>query len=158
MKNIFFKQVALFSLLIVTGIVTSCSGSDDGENITPGGTTLKNYKYTITVDNPIDNTDYISFAIAAGGTQENTIWKVNNVTRTGEQSLGFGRNEFTAGTNTYVIESIQPLRMNAFGVQIVNFGSDIKFSVKVEVDGQTVLNENQILTGDGSDFSRDYTF
>lgn len=157
MKKLNLKHAAFFALAAVSTLFVSCGG-DDGDPVGPGNGN-KNYKYTLTVDQPIDDTDFISFVIAGGGaTQEETIWKVNNTPRTGEQAIGLGRNDFTGGTHTYVVESIQPLRMTAFGVQLINFGADLKYAFKVEVNGEVKLNESGTLTGDGSDFSRDYNF
>ena len=158
MKKLNLRHAAFFALAAVSTVFVSCGDDDGGDPIGPGNGN-KNYKYTLTVDEPIDETDFISFVIVgASGTQQETMWKVNNTPRTGEQGISLGRNEFKGGTHTYVVESVQPLRMASLGVQLINFDMDLKYAFKIEVNGEVKVNESGTLKGDGSDFTRDYNF
>lgn len=154
MKKVFYKTFSVAFLLATT---LACS-SDDANPLIPDND-LKNYKYTITVDNPIDDNDSITFVLVSAGSQNSTVWKVNNVERNSEQSISLTRNDFNQGVNTYVIETIEPQVTNAFSVQLLNFENDLKFSIKVEVNNEVkLLEENKVLSGNGTDFSRNYTF
>lgn len=154
MKKVFYKTFSVAFLLATT---LACS-SDDANPLIPDND-LKNYKYTITVDNPIDDNDSITFVLVSAGSQNSTVWKVNNVERNSEQSISLTRNDFNQAVNTYVIETIEPQVTNAFSVQLLNFENDLKFSIKVEVNNEVkLLEENKVLSGNGTDFSRNYTF
>lgn len=158
-----WKIISLFSI-VLAAVVFSTGCSKDHDNTSPDdgtGDKGKNIKITVSVNSAIDQSDYISF-VSAGGVAvqgETTLWKVNGDTQNSQQAISLGRNDFSGSTKTYVIESIKKLDACSIGVQFINFGQDLKFSIKIEVDGKVSVDEaNKTLTGDGSDFTKQYTF
>lgn len=148
----FLSMVAFGSLL------TSCSKSNDDmveEAIGSGSL----YKITVTLDDVNANEDYVS-VVAAGGTNggKTDVWKLNGVVKTGESGIGLGKNDFTGATKTYIIETTDPIVAFSGGVQIINYGAPLPVKYKIEKGTETVVNENITLTGDGADFTKQYSF
>lgn len=133
----------------------ACSDKDDPEPGTPGG---KKAKFTITVEGANANDDYISFVFSSrelnGGS---SIWKVNGESRPNEGAISFNDNDFI-NTKTYVIESTELLPFIAVGIQCINYGDQLKISYKAEIDGKVAKEESKTLTGDGSDYTVDYSY
>ncbi|MDR2223704.1 MAG: hypothetical protein LBE34_13380 [Flavobacteriaceae bacterium] len=159
MKNSKLKSV-LFGILAVVSIglfTTGCSKSDDSN---PGDFSLEknNYKITVSLTN-VEENDFISLTFAGGTAMGKTdVWKVNGKVRTGESAVSLAKNDFGAGTTTYVIETTEPIHAFANGVQIINFGANLPISYKIEKAGKVIVNEEVTLTGDGKDFSKQYSF
>lgn len=156
MHKLNLKNAAL-SLALVFGFaaMTGCSSDDDDTNPTGGNT----YKMTVTLNNVEPERDFISF-VAVGGThdQSNTFWKVNGKERNGEQGISLDDNDFAGSTKTYVIESTKPLVLTTVGIQFINYGNPLSYSVKIEKNGKTEIDETNTLIGDNSDFTKNYTF
>ncbi|MDR0229081.1 MAG: hypothetical protein LBI72_08470 [Flavobacteriaceae bacterium] len=159
MKNSKLKST-LFSVLAVLtmGLFTvGCSKSDDNH----GGdfSTEKNtYKITVSLTN-VEENDFVSISFAGGTVMgKSDVWKVNGKERTGESAIGLGKNDFGAGTKTYVIETTEPVHAFANGVQIINFGTDLPVSYKIEKGGKVIVNEELTLSGDAKDFTKQYSF
>lgn len=106
-KNIIFKINCYGVVYTIFGALSSCSSDDGGSTTVPGGEG-KQVKLTITIDGATSE-DYISFVSvgsALSNPSENTIWKVNGVTKTNEMAVSLGKNDFIGSTKTYVIESV----------------------------------------------------
>ena len=157
-----WTSISFCSLLMATAVFsTGCGKDDDNTPENGNGGTGKNIKITVTVSSAVDQSDYISL-VSSGGTLtpgDNTIWKTNGVTQNSQQAISLARNDFTGSTKTYVIESTKKLDACSIGVQFINFGQDLNFSMKIEVDGKVSVDEsNKTLTGEGSDFTKQYQF
>lgn len=148
--------LGLLSMLTFGSMMTSCSKKDDQTEITKKGS---NYKITVTLDNVNADQDYVSIAIAGGtGGGKTDVWKVNGVVRTGESAIGLSKTDFVGATKTYVIETVEPIRAFSGGVQIINYGADLKVNYKIEVDGTVKVNETPTLSGDGANLTKQYSF
>ncbi len=163
MKNYLSIKNFVIVLFLVFGCasISSCKNDDDEESVTTPADGKNTYKFTISINSSIDSSDYLSFVIVGGGLDGNqkTFWKVNGVTQDNQQAVSLGDNDFSNGTTTYVIESVTPFELATAGIQLINFDADLKYSFKVEVNGEVTVNEdNKTLTGDGSDFTKDYNF
>ncbi len=160
MRKRFLTNRNLFlGSLLLTGLLVGCSSDDNSGDVEIPGTESHTYKYTVTVDQPIDESDFISFVIVGGNQNpnNNTIWKVNGEVQTGQASVSFNDQSFET-TNTYVVETIDPIRLSTSGASFINFGNDLKFRYKIEVDGKEVVSEDQTLSGDSKSWNKDYTF
>jgi|GEM_PF-292059 len=158
-----WRTISFCSFLMATAIFsTGCSKDDDDNSPDDGnGSSGKNIKITVTVSSAVDQADYISL-VSSGGTltsDDKTVWKTNGAIQNSQQAISLGRNDFTGSTKTYVIESIKQLDACSIGVQFINFDQDLKFSLKIEVNGKVSVDEsNKTLTGEGSDFTKQYQF
>lgn len=158
-KNLLSNKVAkVLGIFLFSAAAVSC-GSDDSP-VDGGNLNKKSFKYTLTVDGPVEASDYISFVISGGaaGMDNNTLWKVNGETMANEEVLGFDDNDFTGSTKTYIIESVTPIAACAFGVQLINFNAPLKYAYKVEVNGETKVNETGTLVGDSENLTKNYSF
>lgn len=163
-KNIIMKKIStrialygFLSLMTFGSVLTGCSKDDDlvEEAIGQGS----HYKITVTLDNVNPDDDYVSVVVAGGtGGGKTDVWKVNGVAKTGESAIGLGDNDFAGATKTYVIETTEPIKAFTGGVQIINYGASLAVKYKIEKGNETVINENITLTGDGSDFTKQYSF
>lgn len=160
MKKISTK-IALYGFLSVMTfgtVLTSCSKDNDdiADEVIGKGS---HYKITVTVDNVETDRDYISIVVSGGsGGSQTNVWKVNGVVRTGETALGLNDTDFAGATKTYVIETTDPIRAFAGGVTAINYGAPLSLKYKIEKDGKVEIDEDRTLTGDGANFTRDYTF
>ncbi|MEJ5053516.1 hypothetical protein [Sphingobacterium sp. MYb382] len=154
LKTIFFTVVAAMTLGIFT---VGCSKSDDkNEEITPD---KNNYKITVSLTDVDPARDFVSVAIAGGtGTGKTDVWKVDGVVKTGESAISLNKNNFGPGKKTYVIESTEPIMAFSGGIQIINAGAPLPISLKIEKGGKVVVDENVTLSGDGTDFTKRYSF
>lgn len=154
MHKLTLKNACLFLFTLLTSVtIMGCSSSDD--DLPSDG---NSYKITVTA-NAVDDRDFVSFVVVGADlNQSNTIWKVNGEERTGETGVSFGKNEFTGATKTYVIESIKPLRLVSIGTQLINYGAALPYAIKIEKNGKTEIDVSNTLTGDGADFTKDYSF
>ena len=132
----------------------ACSDKDDPEPGIPEG---KKARFTVTVEGAEAQNSYVSIVFAGSTLNSNSIWKVNGEARPNEDAIGFDRNDFI-DTKTYVIESTESLSAIKVGIQCINYGDQLKVSYKAEIDGKVVKEENKTLTGDGADYSVDYTY
>lgn len=163
-KNIIMKKIStrialysFLSLMTFGSILTSCSKDDDTveEAIAQGS----HYKITVTLDNVNPDDDYVSVVVAGGtGGGKTDVWKVNGIVKAGESAIGLGDTDFAGATKTYVIETTEPIRAFSGGVQIINYGASMAVKYKIEKGSETVVNENLTLTGDGSNFTKQYSF
>lgn len=156
MNKLKLKNAFLVLFIALTAITMTGCSSDSDESLPTDG---NNYKITVTVDDVDTDNDYISFVVV-GGTydQANTIWKVNGAERNGEQAVSLMDTDFVGSTKTYVIESSKPLVMAKIGIQFINYGADLSYAVKIEKNGSTEIDESNTLSGDGANFTKDYTF
>lgn len=158
MKNLKKRFAFLGMLSVLTlGTLSSCSSDDNSGDVSiPEGS---NYKITVTLDNVNPDEDFVS-VVVSGGTIDgkNDIWKVNQVVRTGESAIGLNKNDFGGATKTYVIETTQPIRAFAGGVQIINYGANLPIKYKIQKGNDVVVDENLTLSGDGADFTKQYSF
>lgn len=148
--------LGILSLLTLV-LITSCSKDDNG----PGGNPPNgsHYKITATLNNVNPQDDYVSIVVSGGNLAGKTdVWKINGVVKTGESAVGLNDGDFSGTTKTYVIETTVPIRAFAGGVQIINYGENLPLSFKIEKDNKTIVNENLTLTGDGDDFTKQYSF
>lgn len=145
-----------FSSLLMMLLVSSCSNSDDNND-----TGAANYKITVTLSNVNETDDFVS-VVAVGsklsGGNTYPMWKVNEEEEPATQSVSLGDTDFTGSTTTYVIQSIYPLDLVELGTQIINYGQDLTGKIKVEKDGNIVLNQSINLIGNNKDFTKDYSF
>lgn len=152
------KRFALLSMLSVLalGTLTSCSNDDSNDEVSiPDGT---NYKITVTLDNVNPNEDFVSVVVSGGTLNGKTdVWKVNEVVKPGESAIGLNKNDFAGATKTYVIETTQPIRAFAGGVQIINYGASLPIKYKIEKGNEVIVNEDLTLSGDGADFTKQYS-
>jgi len=143
------------SLLALGTLATSCSDDDKVED----GDNGSNYKITVTLNDVNPDEDFVSVAVSGGTLAGKTdVWKVNGVAKTGESAIGLDKNDFVGSTKTYVIETTQPIRAFAGGVQIINYGANMPLSFKIEKANEVVVNESLTLSGDGADFTKQYSF
>ncbi|SFI84546.1 hypothetical protein [Myroides guanonis] len=154
--NIKIALLGVFSVLALGTLATGCSKDDNGsEDLSKGS----HYKITATLNNVNSDDDFVSIAVSGGNLAGKTdVWKVNGVVKPGESAIGLGDNDFIGATKTYVIETTVPIRAFAGGVQIINYGESLPLSLKIEKNNETVVNENLTLTGDGADFTKQYSF
>lgn len=146
------------SMMTVGTVLTSCSKDDDdvAEEVLGQGS---HYKITVTLDNVDPDRDYVSVVTVGGtGSGKNDVWKLNGVAQTGESAISLDKNDFAGSTKTYVIETTDPIRAFTNGVQIINYGGPMAVKYKIEKAGKTEINENLTLTGDGADFTKQYSF
>ena len=154
-------RIALYgflSMMTFGTVLTSCSKDDDDvpEEVTGQGS---HYKVTVTLDNVNPDDDYVSVTLAGGsGGTKTDVWKVNGVVKTGESAIGLNDNDFAGATKTYIIETTEPIRAFANGVQIINYGAPMTVKYKIEKGSETKINESLTLTGDGADFTKQYSF
>lgn len=149
------KNAFLF-LFLLLGSMSMMACSSDGDEAVP--TDGNNYKITVTANN-VEENDFISFVVVGSDiAQSNTVWKVNGEVRNGETGISLAKNAFTGSTKTYVIESTKPLRAAVIGVNLINSAGPLPYAVKIEKNGKTEIDVNSTLTGDGADFTKDYTF
>lgn len=148
--------LAAFSLSAALISFSSCSSSNDDPS---EHEELSNYKITVTLDNVNAADDYVA-VVAVGTTYgaKTDVWKVNGVVRTGESSISLGDTDFTGATKTYVLETTEPIRLFNGGAEIVNYKEDLGVHYKIEKNGKVIINENEVLKGDGSKFTKNYSF
>lgn len=158
MKKVNAKIIFLGILSVMTfgTLATSCSKDDNNtEPVTKGS----NYKITVTLSNVNQDKDFVSIAVAGGNFAGKTdVWKVNGVVKTGESAIGLSKTDFAGATKTYVIESTEPIRGFAGGVQIINYGEDLPVNYKIEIDGKVKVTETPTLSGDGANLTKQYSF
>ncbi|PZF71787.1 hypothetical protein [Taibaiella soli] len=147
---------AFLGILFVTSFA-ACKKSDNNSPATPSG---KSAKFTFTVSG-ITNSDYVSF-VAAGSTgtlNSNTAWKVNGVTRSNEEAISFGNNDFANGTATYVIETATPLLAMSIGIQCLATSThSYTISYKAEVNGEVKQNEQNVTVSNTQDYTRNFSY
>lgn len=134
---------------------SACSKSDG-----PDGGNNKNVKFTIAIEGAVETGDFISFSFSGGtlNSTESTIWKVNGVTKNNETGINFSDSEFSGSVKSYVIESIMPLAAAGATVQVINDDAPLKVSYKAEVNGKVVNNDATTLTGEGADYTKQFTY
>lgn len=151
--------VAILSILTCTTALSSCSNDDNDSAIEQAIGQGSLYKITVTLDNVNPDQDFVSVVVAGGtGTGKSDVWKVNGVAKVGESAIGLNKNDFAGTTKTYVLETTEPIIAFSGGVQIINSGSPIPLKYKIEKGNETIVNENLTLTGDGADFTKQYSF
>lgn len=154
-------KIALYALLSVMTfgtVLTSCS-KDDDDVVEEAIGKRNHYKITVTLDNVNPDDDYVSVVVAGGtGSGKTDVWKVNGAVKTGESAIGLGKNDFAGTTKTYVIETTEPITAFSGGAQIINYGAPLPVKYKIEKGSETIVNENLTLTGDGADFTKQYSF
>ena len=124
-KKSMFKRMAVVLCTVLIGALSSCSSDDNGGTTTNPGGEGKQIKLTITANGVLTD-DYLSFVAVGGalsGANESTVWKVNGVTQTNEESVSLDKNDFAGTTKTYDIESVVPLRLAVVGMQFLANGT-----------------------------------
>ncbi|RFZ90980.1 hypothetical protein D0C36_18720 [Mucilaginibacter conchicola] len=158
MKTTIFKKLSLALVCFVMLGLGACSKKNDG-GVQPG-TKGKTAKFTITV-NGAPSSAYISFVMVGASTEtsNNTIWKVNGVTRENEQGVSLGKNDFSGSTKTYVVESVTPLRLATVGIQCLSpDNASYTISYKAEIDGQVKNDSQNVAVTGNADFTHDYSY
>src|SRR5690606_14654665 len=158
MKKSIFKlsSKGLLFLFLATGILTGC-GSDDSTPAIPGleGKTMK---FTVTINGVIPD-DYISFVVAGGAIDTNTIWKVNGTERPNENAISLNDESFSGSVKTYVIETINPIQAASLSMQFIPFtNNSITYSYKAEVNGNVVKDEQNVPVTHPSSYSVQYSY
>lgn len=147
-------NLSLVMLLLTTSILTSCSKKKDP---TPSG---KNIKYTVTMTGVTDANGNVQVAINGSTIRstDNTLWKVNGVTKNNERLVSFDETNFFGGSKTYVIESVTPLVAANISVLcgVYNPGQTYTVSLKTEVDGKVVNNDSNVAVVYNGNFERHY--
>ena len=158
MKNSKLRTAFLSVLAVLTlGLSTTACSSDDNSTDSPA-LEKNTYKVTVSLTNVGEN-DFVSLIYAGGTLSGKTdVWKVNGKVRTGESAISLAKNDFGAGTKTYVIETTEPINAFANSVQIINYGESLPINYKIEKGGKVLVNEELTLSGDGKDFSKQYAF
>lgn len=143
------------SMATFATVFTSCSNDNQVDEIVGEDS---HYKITVTLDNVNPNDDFVS-VVVAGSTFNGKadVWKVNGVAKTGESAIGLNKNDFAGGTTTYVLETTEPIRAFSGGVQIINYGADLPLKYKIEKANETKVDESRTLSGDGADFTKQYS-
>jgi len=153
------KLTTILSVCLIFSLTLLFSCKKDDDNTTPGSTG-KTVKLTFTVNGVNAESDYVSF-VAVGGASDrttNTVWKVNGVTRSNEQGISLGKNDFTGTTKTYVIESVVPLDLVKVGIQCINFDAPYVLSYTAEVDGKVVTSNQNVSVETNKDYTHDFTY
>ena len=155
MKKLNTRIALIGALSVLIFGTTGCSKDDVGqEEPEKGGT----YKITVKLDDVDTNQDFVSISVAGGTIGGKTdVWKVNGEVRTGEGAISLNKNDFSGATKSYVIETTQPIQAFAAGVQIINYGQNLPISLKIEKNKETKVSEEKTLTGDGADFTKQYS-
>ena len=158
-RTAFLRSTVIAMCTLFFGAFSSCSSDDGGSTTVPGGVG-KQVKLTITIDGATSE-DYISFVSvgsALSNPSENTLWKVNGVTKTNEIGVSLGKNDFIGSTKTYVIESVTPLSLATVGMQFLAPGNtSYTISYKAEINGQVVKDNNVTVTST-NDYTHDYSY
>ena len=159
MKTNFFRTILNVIICIsILSVFASCSKKDDPEVSPADG---RNAKFTFTVTGA-PSSAYISFVAAGVGNDpaDATVWKINGVTQSSQAAVSLGLNDFTGGTQTYVVESTKPLRAISAGAQCLSPAADRPYTIsfKAEINGEVKVNEQNIIVSRDKDFTHNYTF
>lgn len=159
MKNPKFKTALLGVLTLLTlGLFTTGCSSDDNSS-EPFKQEKDTYKITVTLADVDQDRDYVSITFVGGTiTGKTDVWKVNGVVKTNEAAASLSKKDFGAGAKTYVIETTEPIHALTGSVQIINYGADLPFNYTIEKAGKVLISEKATLSGDGKDFTKQYTF
>jgi len=147
------RMIALAGLTLLMGL-SSCGDDDDDK----AGAV---YRVIITLNAVVSTDDFVSVTVA--GTNQSSavidpLWRINGAAQPNVPIVVLDADDFTGSTKTYEIESVVPIDVLASGVQVINYGSPLTGSYRVEREGKVLVNEVINLTGDDSDFTRDDTF
>jgi hypothetical protein len=151
MKSKVLKVSLLLSLMALLAV--SCSNDQDDNS-------GNNFKITVSLNNVNATDDFVSVAVAGQNASGNVypMWKVNSQEKPATQTVSLGDTDFTGSTTTYIIETVNPIDVMVVGIQLINYGNDMTGSLKIERNGNTVVNEIISLVGDNKDFTEDYSF
>ena|SRR5690606_1778391 len=157
-KKIFKNFIGLCSLTLVTStFFVNCSSSDDSNPVVPG-LESKNMKFTITINGVIPD-DYISFVVAGGAVNTNTIWKVNGTERPNENAISLNDESFSGSVKTYVIETTTPIQAASLSMQFIPFtNNSITYSYKAEINGNVVKYEQNVTVANPNSYSVQYSY
>lgn len=142
------KVILIFSLLILF----SCSESDNNSS--------SSFKITITLNDVNATNDYVSVTVVGNNQSGNVVlplWRINGSDQANSQTVSLDKNDFTGTTKTYVIESIKPIQIFTASVQIINYEAPLTGTLKIENNGNIIVNEAINLVGDNTDFTESYS-
>lgn len=149
-KDFFTKAL---TLLLVISLFACSKDSDPAAGST--------YKITVMLNEVNASNNYVSIT-TVGNNQSGVVtyplWRLNGTDQANIQTLSLDKNDFTGNTKTYVMETVSRIQIFSAGVQIINYGPSLTGSFKIEKNGSTVVNETINLTGDNSDFTKNYSF
>ena len=147
---------AIAVVALCNSAITSCSSDSNDDDIKDSEN--NRYRVTVTIGH-VDPRDYVSVSTVGGLNSNKTdVWKVNGTVRPGETTIGLGKQDFSGTTKTYVIETVDPIRLLAAGVEIMNYDNDMPINYKIEKNSKVVIDENLTLKGDNSSFTKNYSF
>lgn len=163
MKKLTFKNFIKFSAysLWIPLVYSSCESNNETiethENI-------KKIKITLTVDNPIDDTDEILISVHANTEDSLKILKINDEIKE-YNTVSLTTSDFKTNTNTYTIETVRPVKSGILKIILHNNVTahpripvnDLKYSYKIEVNGDTKVDvNNNLLSGIDKKFEKEY--
>lgn len=115
-------------------------------------------KFTITINGVIPD-DYISFVVAGGAVNTNTIWKVNGTERPNENAISLNDESFSGSVKTYVIETTTPIQAASLSMQFIPFTyNSITYSYKAEINGNVVKDEQNVTVTNPNSYSVQYSY
>ncbi|WLD23393.1 hypothetical protein NU10_11840 [Flavobacterium dauae] len=115
-------------------------------------------KFTITINGVIPD-DYISFVVAGGAVNTNTIWKVNGTERPNENAISLNDESFSGSVKTYVIETTTPIQAASLSMQFIPFtNNSITYSYKAEINGNVVKDEQNVTVANPNSYSVQYSY
>ena len=133
-------------------ILFSCSESDNNSS--------SSFKITITLNDVNATNDYVSVTVVGNNQSGNVVlplWRINGSDQANSQTVSLDKNDFTGTTKTYVIESIKPIQIFTASVQIINYEAPLTGTLKIENNGNIIVNEAINLVGDNTDFTESYS-
>lgn len=149
------KLLGINLILLTLLVLPGCGDGQDGS--TSGAT----YRITLTLQDVNPQDDFVSFT-AVVNNQSGMItypaWRLNNVSQGNLQTISLDKNDFSGGTTSYVIETVDPVQIFTSGIQIINYGSPLSGAILIQKDGVVVVDETIDLVGDNTDFTYDYSF
>ncbi len=141
------KIILIFSLFILF----SCSESDNNSS--------SSFKITITLNDVNATNDYVSVTVVGNNQSGNValpLWRINGSDQANSQTVSLDKNDFTGTTKTYVIETIKPVQIFSSNFQIINYDNPLTGILKIEKNGNIIINETLNLVGDNNDFTESY--
>lgn len=146
--NILRKVMTIY----MCALLLSCSESDNDTSST--------FKITITLNDVNATDDFVSVTVVGNNQSGNVtlpLWRLNGSDQTNSLTVSLDKNNFTENTKTYVIESIRPIQIFSAGFQIINYGAPLTGMLKIENNGNIMVNETINLVGDNTDFTENYS-
>lgn len=150
MKENILKSLLFLSVLTFL-FFASCNTDESSKG--------SNVKIIVSLDEVNASDDYVSVTIVGNNQSGNIdfpLWKLNNINQSNE-IVSLDKNNFSGNIKTYTIETIKPIEIFTASFQIINYNNPITGTIKIERNGNIMVNETINLQTDNSDFTESYT-